>query len=94
MRKSLGIHLLFLGAVLAAAPACSIHEERPRIAIVVGSEATELERLAGSELASMLERLFQVATAVGPAAGERAQAVILVGRPQSNPLLARAAGES
>ena len=94
MRKSSGIHLLFLGAVLAAAPACSIHEERPRIAIVVGSEATELERLAGSELASMLERLFQVAAAVGPAAGERAQAVILVGRPQSNPLLARAAGES
>ena len=71
MRKPLGIRLLCLGALLAAVPACSLMESRPRVAIVVGGEATELERLAGSELASMLERLFQVAAAVGPAAGER-----------------------
>ena len=92
MRKPSGIRLLCLAVVLAGAPACLLEEERPRVAIVVGGEASELESLAASELASMLEKLFAVSAAVETAAGEEAQAVILVGRPHSNPLLAEAAG--
>ena len=94
MRKPSGVCLLCLAVMLAGPPACLLEEERPRVAIVVGGEASELESLAASELASMLEKLFEVSAAVGTAAGEEARAVILVGRPQSNPMLAEAAGES
>ena len=94
MSKPSGVRLLCLAVMLVAAPACLLEEERPRVDIVVGSEATELERLAGSELASMLERLFEVSAGVGPVVGEESRAAILVGRPQTNPLLAEAAGES
>ena len=94
MRKPSGFCLLCLAVMLAGVPACLLEEERPRVAVVVGGEAGELESLAASELASMLEKLFEVSVAIGPAAGEEAQAVILVGRPPSNPMLAEAAGES
>ena len=59
MRRPSGVRLLCLAAMLAAAPACLLEEERPRVAIVVGGEASELESLAASELASMLEKLFK-----------------------------------
>ena len=94
MRKPSGIRLLCLAVMLAGVPACLLEEERPRVAVVVGGEAGELESLAASELASMLEKLFEVSATVGTDAGEEAQAVILVGRPQSNPMLAQAVAKS
>ncbi len=93
MRKRLGILLLCCAAALMMNPGCSIEEGWPQVAIVVGPEAQELERMAASELAAMLERLFEVKVLVGPTTEGDALAVILVGRPESNPRLARAVGD-
>ena len=71
MKGPPGVRLLCLAVLLAGAPACSLEEERPRVSIVVGGEASELESLAASELAAMLEKLFEVSAAVGTAAGKR-----------------------
>ena len=93
MRKRIGILWLCCVAVLMVNPSCSVEDRWPQVAIVVGQDAPALERLAASELAAMLERLFELTVTVGPSNDGNAQAVFLVGRPESNPLLAKAVGD-
>ena len=65
----------------------------PSVHIVVGERADPLERFAASELERMLEKLFAVSVRVGTKIDSTSSAVVLLGRPESNPELAQAVGD-
>ena len=91
--------LLFLGFIAASAIAdvdrsAAAAERTPRLAIVVGEKAPALEHMAAEELSAMLGRLFEVKAEVGSKPDDAAAAVILVGQPATNPILAEAIGNN
>ena len=63
--------------------------DRP-VAVLVGRNAPRLERFAAAELCRYMAELFGVQAAPGTDAPPGAQAVLLVGRPKTNPAVARA----
>ncbi len=86
--------MLVLGTCLAALVSVPARAE-VQVDIVVGAAAPRLERFAAQELAGLLGRLYQAQVRVveankAPAAA--ASSVILLGRPETNPLVAEAAG--
>lgn len=91
MQKWLWTFLLLL-LVVAGLAMTMCTAAGPRITIVVGSAAPELEQRAARELARMLEKLFEVQTQIEVGAEQTVGPVILVGRPQSNSILAAATG--
>ncbi len=66
----------------------------PTIVIVSTEEATPLERKAANELATMLERRFEVEASVKSSAEKAASSLIYVGRPQSNRALEKLIGSN
>ena len=67
--------------------------ENAQLLIVVGTEAPPLERFAAEELAQMLESLFPCDADIDTKMDDSADATFLLGRPDSNPLLAKAVGD-
>jgi hypothetical protein len=65
----------------------------PRVSIQVGPKADEVERYAADELASYLDKLFHIPRQSLPN-GEAADAILLVGSPQTNPTVAQALGKN
>ncbi len=64
------------------------------LSLLVGAHAPPLELQAGEELKRMLERLFDVDVQVGRAMDdESATAHLIIGRPETNSLLAQIAGQ-
>ena len=66
----------------------------PHIAIVVGPKAPALEQLAATELQTFFQKLFETDVAVRSSIGEGNRAVILLGSPASNPVLAERIGRN
>ena len=93
-RRGLGICLIALSWLVSTREHVVGDEPKsPRVVIVVANEAPRLERFAASELQSILSRLFEANVTVRPKAVEGAAALILIGRPVTNPVLREAVGK-
>lgn len=78
------VFVWFAALAASAAPA-------PQVSVVVGSQAPELERFAASELCRYLDKLFHVKTQPAADVAPAANAVFLIGSPQTNPAVKTAA---
>src|SRR5262245_20511320 len=87
--RSISIAMVWTGLYVSAVCA-----ERPRVSVIVGASAPQLERFAASELCSYLDKLYRVKTEQRSAASPGAQVVFLVGSPRTNPAIRTAAGNS
>ena len=65
----------------------------PRVSLVLGPGAPDLERLAASELKTYLQRLFDAEVQVGDGRSDDAEFVILLGSPATNPAVQTAAAK-
>ena len=89
--------MAFLPCLLAATllgGGSTAAERSPRLEIIVGEKAPELERMAAEELATILGRLLDAKVEVGTKPDDAATALILVGQPATNPLLSEAVGNN
>ena len=91
--RSWGILAVLLSVNFTCAVGQTADSSAPNIHIVVGEGADQLERFAANELEGMLERVFSVSASVGTESNASSSAVVLLGRPQSNPELAKAIGD-
>ena len=66
----------------------------PRVAVVIGSAASDLERYAAEQLCGYLDRLYGVKTGPTTSWPSSAEIGFLVGSPASNPLVGRALGDA
>ncbi len=73
-------------------PACNLATDHPRVAVVVGSAAPELERFAARELCEYLAKVYGIQAYPERHPSASAQAVFLIGGPGTNAAVERAAG--
>ncbi len=92
-RPTRGMTAIAIGVLLSAMACRSWAEQVPRIRIVVAANASPLEQLAGTELKTIVERLFEV-QCVGRDDAGQVSSVILLGSPKTHPAVAEAAGTS
>ena len=59
----------------------------PRVDVVIGSKASELERFAASELAVQFQRLFEAEVNISDQVPVQTGPLILIGNPSTNPAL-------
>ncbi|NOY42081.1 MAG: hypothetical protein GXP26_09625 [Planctomycetes bacterium] len=88
---ALGIALLVSSSIAWAVPAQS-GGNPIKVAVVIGKEAPELDRHAATELCGYLEKLYGIRTTPSDKASKKAEMVILVGNPETNPAIAKAIG--
>ena len=79
--------VFMLGSVVIGTPALADSS----IAVVIGPEAPELDRFAAGELCGYLGKLFGLDVKPDTSIPASAKAVFLVGNPDSNPLVPKAA---
>src|SRR5215813_5009190 len=89
IRRSISGAMVWIGLYVVAASA-----EPPRVSVIVGTNAPQLERFAASELCTYLKRLYGVNAEPSSAAAPGAQVVFLIGNPLSNPAIRKAAGSN
>src|SRR5262245_49537587 len=65
----------------------------PRVDVVVGPDAPRLERFAAKELAGQLKALFNADATISEKVPEKAEHLIIVGSPQTNPAVKAWAGD-
>ena len=82
---------LALLALLLSGSACT---RVPQVDVVVGSAAPELERFAARELCDYLAKLYGIRAYPARRASGAADAVFLIGSPQTNATAKRAMGSS
>ena len=75
--------LLMLGAHAAGAT-----NPDDTATVVIGKNASELERYAGAELCRYLRELFEIRASLTTSADDSARNVFLIGMPSTNPLIA------
>src|SRR5262245_37496629 len=88
--SAIAVYLAYLGGalrVLADAP------ESPRLAVIIGPAASELEQYAADQLCAYLAKLYGI-KARPVTSAPLADVAMLVGSPESNPLIARALGKT
>ena len=81
--------LLLLIPLAGFLPSCTQSPSSP-VSVVVGPSAPELEQFAASELCGYLEQLFDVRVRPVSEPSASTEAVLLLGSPETNPLLAQA----
>jgi len=93
-QKSSSFLVLVGFGLLALMTQCAsvVADEPPKVAVVIGEEAPELDRYAAVELCGYLEKLYGIRTTPSEKASEEAEVVILVGNPETNPAVAKAFG--
>jgi len=64
------------------------------VELIIGHEADELEQFAVSELQSYLKRLFGVTANIRHSPNSTAEYRVILGNPQSNPIIVQAIGEA
>src|SRR5262245_30879015 len=79
--------------VLVVLSATGVAAAGPRVDVVVGSDAPRLERFAASELAGQLKALFAADAHIAEKVPDRAEHLVLVGSPQTNPAVKALAGD-
>jgi hypothetical protein len=67
---------------------------RPRVSVIVGAGAPQLERFAASELCTYLNKLYDIKVELSSAASPGSQLIFLVGSPLTNPAISKAAGSN
>lgn len=72
--------------------ACKAEPTAPQVLVVIAAQAPPLERQAADELKAMLERLFVVQARLGDQVDGQAAAVIVIGRPDTNPVVSELVG--
>ena len=85
---AIGLALLLL---LGSWSACRPAREQVRVSVVVGSAAPELERFAARELCSYLAKLYGIQAYPERHPSASAQALFLIGNPQTNAAVKKAA---
>src|SRR5262245_28626787 len=59
----------------------------PRVSVVIGKNAPQLEKFAASELCNYLEKLFDVKTQPTSDVEAKSEATFLIGSPATNPTI-------
>lgn len=81
--------LIGLGFVARTAPAAATR----KVAVVVGVQCTDLERYGANELCRYLDKLFNIKTVPTHEVPAEADYVLIIGSPQSNPVVAEGLGK-
>ena len=79
--------IVMLRVALVLASLTSVAIAGPKVTVVVGPDAPQLEKTAAAELAGQLTRLYQAEVATATAVPAQAEHVILVGSPTTNPAI-------
>ena len=66
---------------------CNTRAETPKVNLVVGSQATSLEKLAAADIAADLKKIYDAQVTVSTTASDGAEQLIFVGRPESLPII-------
>ena len=66
--------------------ACNAWAAAPRVELVIGSEASSLEKQAATEIASDLKKIYDAQVTISTIAAAGAEHIIFVGRPGSIPI--------
>lgn len=95
--RSSRLFTMVLRGVVFAAVACSmnaIDAAGPKLGVLVAPDAPPLERLAATEAADLLRRLFEADATVSNVPADDAEGFVLVGSPATSQLVKSAAGDS
>ncbi|MEX2579771.1 MAG: alpha-glucuronidase family glycosyl hydrolase [Verrucomicrobiales bacterium] len=90
----------FRGAIVAALLAAAFallttaRAGDPAVTVVTGPDAPPLEAFAAKEMTGLLERLFEAEVTVRPEVPDDAKHLIFLGSPETNPAVAKWAGEA
>jgi len=76
--------------VWAGFPAGGVAKANPRVGVVVGVEAPELERYAAGQLCDYLNKLFGIETQPATVVPASSDVLFLIGRPETNALIKKA----
>jgi hypothetical protein len=87
-REKCGVAVLSRAAVaLLCLLAANVALAGPRVDVVVGGDAPELEKFAAQELAGQFQRLFDANVRIDSKVPEGADGLIYVGSPATNPAI-------
>ena len=85
------LYLALTGALCLVSPSwCRTAQQSPRVDVVVGSDAPELERFAAHELCDYLAKLYEIRVTPARNASDSPDAVFLIGSPETNALVKQA----
>jgi len=70
------------------------YKSETSIELIIGHDADELEQFAASELRNYLKRLFGVTVKIVHSLGDTAEYRVILGNPQSNPIITQVIGEA
>ncbi len=88
-----GLAALLMVLAAAAPRAGADGAAKPRVCVVIGEAAPELERFAAEELCAYLQKLFGVRAGPTTTVSPGAQALVLIGSPGTNPVVKRATAQ-
>jgi hypothetical protein len=80
--------------ILLAGTVATMAKEPPRVGVVVGREAPEIEQYATAQLCYYLQKLYGIQVQPGSSISATAQVLFLVGTPTTNPWVKQAAGDA
>ncbi len=66
---------------------CGLRAEAPKVELVIGSQATSLEKLAAADIAADLKKIYDAQVTISTTASDDAGHVLFVGRPESLPII-------
>ncbi len=82
--RLLGMYLLSAGLIQGTLGTLAV---AAKIDIVVGPQASDLERLAATELAGQFARLFDAKTSISTVVPDGTKYIVLLGNPRTNPAI-------
>jgi len=79
--------LISLALMMLSTIGLSTQSSNPRVSVVIGKNAPQLEKFAASELCNYLEKLFDVKTQPTSDVEGKSEAIFLIGSPATNPAI-------
>ena len=67
--------------------ACDVRAEAPKVDLVIGSQASSLEKLAAADIAADLKKIYDAQVTVSTTVSDSADHFIFVGTPESLPII-------
>ena len=83
-----------VAVILFAVTVAANAKEPPRVGVVVGKNAPEIEQYAAAQLADYLQKLYGIQAQPGSSIPASSQVLFLVGTPATNTLVKHAAGKA
>src|ERR1700690_4342337 len=84
-------HLCLVLICLICAPWCRAAKASPRVDVIVGDTAPELERFAAGELCNYLAKLYGIRAYPARTLSDSSEMVFLIGGPETNATVKQAA---